>query len=392
MQNITTRAGRDKLPERMEPYWYPIRKGAAVGYRVKATGTWIARYRDRNGKQKYKALGSHADFSAAKTEAEKWLASIAESVHRAPARGTVRDALCAYVRHKRSIGRRASAWDAGQRFRLTVGRTSELGRMRLEDVMRDDIEAWRNGLRKGRQPRSVNRQVRAVVAALNYAVAHGYAGRREAWKLEHLADDGATNTAIFLTDEQRTRLVDAAPKTLAALLTGFTHTGARPSELAKATVADFDANGATVTLRHNKGRGGKLRTRAVTLSDDGAEFFRAQASGKLPRAPLISNDEGLHWTDQQWCAGIETAITAANETAKNPTQGIPAGASAYSFRHTRISELLQIYGVDPLTTAQQTGTSVAMIEKHYFKFISGSMRDKLNAVKATAANSEGASA
>jgi integrase len=59
------------------------------------------------------------------------------------------------------------------------------------------------------------------------------------------------------------------------------------------------------------------------------------------------------------------------------------GASAYSFRHTRISELLQLYGVDPLTTAQQTGTSVAMIEKHYFKFISGSMRDKLNAVKAS---------
>jgi len=383
MQNITTKIGRDKLPERMEPYWYPLRKGAAVGYRAKATGTWIARYRDRNGKQKYKALGSHADFSAARTEAETWLASMTESVHRSAARGTVRDALCAYVKHKRSIGRRASAWDAGQRFRLTVGRKSEFGRMRLEDVMRDDVEAWRNGLRKGRQPRSVNRQVRAVVAALNYAVSHGHAGRREAWKLEHLADDGATNTAIFLTSEQRTRLVAAAPKHLAALLTGFTHTGARPSELAKATVADFDAKGATVTLRHNKGRGGKLRSRAVTLSDAGAQFFRTQVRGKLPQAPLISNDEGLHWTDQQWCDGIEKAIIAANETAKKPAQRIPAGASAYSFRHTRISELLQLYGVDPLTTAQQTGTSVAMIEKHYFKFISGSMRDKLNAVKAS---------
>lgn len=381
MQNITTKIGRDKLPERQEPYWYPLRKGAAVGYRAKATGTWIARYRDRGGKQHYRALGSHPDFSAAKTEAEKWLTSVTETVHRTPSRGTVRDALCAYVRHKRSIGRRASAWEAGQRFRLTVGRKSELGRMRLEDVMRDDIEAWRNGLRKGRQPRSVNRQVRAVVAALNYAVAHGHAGKREAWKLEHLADDAATNTAVFLTDEQRARLVAAAPKTLAALLTGFTHTGARPSELAKAKVADFDPKGGTVTLRHNKGRGGKLRTRAVTLSDAGVTFFRTQARGKLPHAPLISNDDGRHWTDQQWCAGIETAITAANETAKKPAQRIPAGASAYSFRHTRISELLQLYGVDPLTTAQQTGTSVAMIEMHYFKFISGSMRDKLNAVK-----------
>lgn len=62
---------------------------------------------------------------------------------------------------------------------------------------------------------------------------------------------------------------------------------------------------------------------------------------------------------------------------------IPKGASAYSFRHTRISELLQVYGVDPLTVAQQTGTGLNMIEKYYFKFISGSMRDKLNAVKAS---------
>lgn len=383
MQNITTKAGRDKLPERQEPYWYPLRKGAAVGYRAKATGTWIGRYRDRQGKQHYHALGSFADFSAAKTAAEDWLKKETESVHRAPARGTVRDALCAYVRHKRSIGRRASAWEAGQRFRLTVGRKSDLGRMLLEDVMRDDFETWRNGLRKGRQPRSVNRQVRAVVAALNFAVAHGHSGKREAWKLDHLVDDSAESTAVFLTGEQRDRLIGAAPSPLAALLTGFTHTGARPSELAKAVVADFSTQGGTVTLKHHKGRGGKLRTRAVALSDAGVAFFRAQVRGKLPHAPLISNADGMHWTDQQWCAGIEKAIAAANETAKKPAQRIPAGASAYSFRHTRISELLQLYGVDPLTTAQQTGTSIVMIEKHYFKFISGSMRDKLNAVKAS---------
>jgi hypothetical protein len=43
--------------------------------------------------------------------------------------------------------------------------------------------------------------------------------------------------------------------------------------------------------------------------------------------------------------------------------------------------LLQVHGVNPLTKAQQTGTSIAMIEKYYFKFTSSSMRDKLNAVK-----------
>jgi integrase len=384
MQNITTKAGRDKLPERQEPYWYPLSKGNAFGYRAKATGSWIARHRDRRGKQHYRALGSQPDFSAAKTEAEKWLTSIASAVHRAPSRGTVRDALCAYVRHKRSIGRRPTAWDAGQRFRLTVGRTTDFGRMRLEDVRREDVEAWRDGLRKGRKPRSVNRQVRAVTAAINYAIAErGYIGNRDAWKLAHLVDDGEKNVAVFLTTEQRDRLIEAAPPALANLLTGFTHTGARPSELARATVADFDSKGGTVTLKHHKGRGGKLRMRAVMLSDAGAAFFREQARGKLPKAPLISNGDAKHWTDQQWCTGIERAIIAANDTAKKPEQRIQKGASAYSFRHTRISELLQTYGVDPLTVAQQCGTGVLMIQEHYFKFIATDMRAKLNAVKAS---------
>jgi hypothetical protein len=49
---------------------------------------------------------------------------------------------------------------------------------------------------------------------------------------------------------------------------------------------------------------------------------------------------------------------------------------AYAFRHARISELLQIHGVDPLTVAGQTGTSLAMIEKAYLRFIPSAMREE----------------
>jgi integrase len=62
--------------------------------------------------------------------------------------------------------------------------------------------------------------------------------------------------------------------------------------------------------------------------------------------------------------------------------GVLSGhATAYSLRHARISELLQIYGVDPLTVAAQTGTSVAMIEKAYLRFIPSAMLEKLAAAK-----------
>jgi integrase len=380
---IKTKTARDKLPLRRNAYFETLSKGCALGFR-RGPDTWIARLYTPSAKPPfaYHPLGQREDFTAAKEAADAWFALMGKGIRRAPTRGTVRDALASYVRHLRSHNRRKSAWEVGQRFRLTVGRTSEFGRKMLESVMRDDVEAWRNGLRKGRKPRSVNRQVRAVVAALNHAISHGHIGKREAWKVAHLVDDGAENVAVFLTAQQRDRLIAAAPKPLAALLTGYANTGARPSELAKAVVADFDSKGGTVTLKHHKGRGGKQRTRAVMLSDTGAQFFRTQIRGKLPQAPLISNEAGGHWTDQQWCDGIARAIIAANAKAKKPAQRIPAGASAYAFRHTRISELLQTYGVDPVTVAAQCGTSVLMIEKSYFKFISSSMRDKLNAVKA----------
>lgn len=384
MHNITTRAGRTALPERQEPYWYPLSKGNAVGYRAKGTGSWIARHRDRNGKQNYNALGSFADFSAAKVAAEAWIKTLTSSVHRAPSRGTVRDALAGYIRNKRANGRRASAWDAGKRFRLTVGRKSALGQMKIEEVRREDVIDWRRGLRKGRAARSVNRQVRAVTAALNWAVSDGgFNGNREAWRLSALEDDSEHSSPVFLSADERARLIGAAPAPLASFLEGLAHLGARPSELARATVADFDAKGGTVTLWSRKGRNAKKRTRATVLSAKGLDFFRAQARGKLPKAPLIGNDTAEHWTDQQWCAGIERTITSINKAAdeaKKPADRIPKGVSAYSFRHSRISELLQIYAVDPLTVCQQVGTSVQMLQLHYFKFIQSSMREKLDAV------------
>jgi len=73
---------------------------------------------------------------------------------------------------------------------------------------------------------------------------------------------------------------------------------------------------------------------------------------------------------------LQRAEAGVNEKARGKAR-IPADASAYSFRHARISELLQLYGVDPLTVAAQTGTSLAMIERAYLRFIPSALRDKL---------------
>jgi hypothetical protein len=82
-----------------------------------------------------------------------------------------------------------------------------------------------------------------------------------------------------------------------------------------------------------------------------------------------------------WCR-IRAAVTQVNAKARGKHR-IPPTASAYSFRHARISELLQVHGIDPLTVAHQTGTSTTMIEKSYLRFIPSAMQEKLNAVRAS---------
>jgi len=383
--DITKQKDREKLPARREPYWHTLGHGRALGYRA-GPGTWVARLTTNDGSKITKALklDLSADYNAAKKAAETWLGLAAGTARRTVRRGTVRSALGAYLRYLRSMGWRDTARAARGMFRVAVKRDDPFGLMLLEDVAQEDTEAWRKRLRKGRAARSVNRYVRQVVAALNKAVGKlGYTGNPNAWTLEALADDldESGDTAVFLTAEQRDRLIAYAPPTLAAYLQGLAHTGARPSELAKAVVTDFDAIGGTITVRHRKGKGAKLKARAVALSDAGIAFFKAQSRARIGKAPLIVSAEGGHWNRTQWSRGIRAAATEANKKAKG-AQRIPTGVSAYSFRHCRISELLQIHGVDPLTVAAQSGTSFVMIERFYLKFIPSAMREKLNAAKA----------
>jgi integrase len=97
---------------------------------------------------------------------------------------------------------------------------------------------------------------------------------------------------------------------------------------------------------------------------------------ELPAAPLFTQDGRRPWRRDQWADEVRKAIAAHNKAALGADR-IPSDASAYSLRHARISELLQVYGVDPLTVGAQTGTSLRMIERAYYKFIPSVMREKL---------------
>lgn len=401
MTDITKKTVRAKLKAKAEPYWLRLGPGMALGFRAGAN-TWVAKYRGRDKRKQYNALTGAVEYDDAKRRAEEWFGTLSGTAVRTVKRGTVRAALTRYLKDLRTHGRHDTADEAEGRFNLCVlgdpkkGKPADpLAELTLESATRDDFEEWRERMRfdktgKPRQPRSINRHVRAVVAGLNRARQLGHVGQPEAWQLAKLADDREDDgdTAVFLDPEQRASIIAASGSGLADFLRGLERTGARPKELAAATASDFD--GEQLRLQHRKGRPAKLRTRYVVLDAPGVKFFAARAGGKLPGALLFTQDGQQSWTNHDWARGFQTAVALVNATAKGKLR-IPvaikakgqAGASAYSFRHARISELLQVHGIDPLTVAHQTGTSVAMIEKTYLKFIPHAMREKLAQVRST---------
>lgn len=379
MTDLSRKRVRESLPVRREAYWQRLAEGAYLGYR-RGPGTWLARFRGRDRRQQWHPLGEALEYDEAKARAEAWLAQLAGSAVRSVKRDTIKAALESYLDDLREHGRADAAKEAEWRFKKTVY-SDPLADTSLERATKDDFREWRERQKPGREPRTLNRHVRSVVAALNYAVKEaGHVGNPMAWSLKPLADDVEDDgeTAIFLTPEQRKALVDAAAPFAAAFLRGLELTGARPQELAAATVAHFD--GEQIRLAHRKGKPPKLRVRHTVLGPEGIAFFEKQTADKPPDALIFTEDGETQWRRHMWARTVRAAVKAHNKKAKG-RERLPVGVGAYAMRHARISELLQIHGVDPLTVAAQTGTSLAMIEKAYLRFIPSAMREKLAGVK-----------
>ena len=84
-------------------------------------------------------------------------------------------------------------------------------------------------------------------------------------------------------------------------------------------------------------------------------FFEAHARRKLPSAPLLARGDGKAWDKDSWKKPFRAAAGEA---------GLPNNITAYALRHSTITELVT-GGLDLLTAAQVSGTSVEMIERHY---------------------------
>jgi len=375
---IDTVSARDKLKPRHPPFWQRVTKGGHVGFRkitAKTPGTWLAKYRaEGDTREVIHSFGMLDDFppserfDRAVNLAREWFEHLGRGG--SVASTTVATACANYVEHLRREKGDAPANDAQARFKRWV-ESSPLAKVHLDKLTRDHIKAFRAKLmdtpvnRKGvnvpRAKDSVNRDLTALRAALNRALADGKVTTDFAWReaLKPIKNAG-NRRDLYLDRDQRRALIKHAAPDIAELLTGMALLPLRPGALAALNVGDYEKR--LHTLKIGQDKAGK--DRKLVLQGATARFLDRHSQDKAEGQPLIARADGTRWNRDAWKGPIKDAAAAAD---------LPAETTAYTLRHSVITDLV-VGGLDLLTVAQISGTSVAMIEKHY-----GSLRHTIAA-------------
>jgi integrase len=370
---IDTVEGRSRLKTRVPPYWQKVSTGCHIGYRKsKGTdGTWLAQaYDPSSQKQTRQSLGkldhlpAHQRFDEAKKLAVSWF----EHLGRGGSTKTiyVRNACENYVNHLNDSGSPKNAADIEARFKRWIY-SDAIADLALTKLTRKSVQDWRNRLAKTpvktnphsdpsktreRSLASLNRDMAALRAALNFAYDNGDVTNDMAWRVALRSSENAgTRRDTYLDKEQRTSLIKNAENNLANFLHCLSLLPLRPGALASLTVDKVNNQLGILTVGTDKAG----RDRKIKLPPATAGIFLGLTKGKLPAAPLLTQSNGRAWGKDNWKNPIKAAAAAA---------GLPSTVTAYTLRHSVITDLVT-NGLDLLTVAQLSGTSVAMIEKHY---------------------------
>lgn len=376
MAKIDTVDSRGKLKPRSEPYWVKLSSGCILGFRkmtAASVGTWLARYRSADtGKREKRSLGEFDQlppsqrYDAAKKAAEAWFGQIGRGGPSQPT--TVKTACATYVKHVRSTRGDTPADDLLKRFERWIDNDEGIASIELDRLMRARVEKWRaamastpakvsrdmraSPLTRTRSPGTVNRDIASLRAALNYAHDLGQVASDIAWRVAlRPAKNADRRRDVYLDIQQRRAMIEHAPADVAGFLRGLALVPLRPGALAALEVRSFDARLGVLTIGKDKaGRDRRIKLPAAT-----AGYFEAAARNRAPEAPLLCRADGKAWDKDAWKWPIKAAAEAA---------GLPSGTTCYAMRHSVITDLVT-GGLDLLTVALLSGTSVAMIEKHY---------------------------
>ena len=388
---IDTVDARDRLKAREsgEPYWTRMAAGCQLGFRkmtATSAGTWVAKYRADDGKRATKSLGEFEDlpksqrYDAAANAARASFEHMGKGGARTDA--TVQQACERYVAHLRAtrppvplspyaMKRRKTtetttvpaADDAHKRFQRLVFSNRKLAGTELPKLTPTIVGEWVKAVRArpvagganrdgARSDSALNRDMTAFRAALNHALDDGLVTTDFAWRVKlRPIKDADRSRELYLDKEQRRAWIENASPDVAQFLRGMSLVPFRPGALAGLNAGNLDVRHGVLKVGKDK----HGRDRLLKLPKTTVEFFAKAAESKPPDAPLLSRADGVAWNKDAWKGPIKDAAAAAK---------LPSSATAYTLRHSTITDLVH-GGLDLLTVAQISGTSVRMIEKHY---------------------------
>lgn len=379
------------------PHWQRVRAGVYVGFRPAANGgagTWAARAYDPDAR-KYciKALGDYGQlagndqFAAAKKDAEFFAEKVETGALRyagaltdesAPIlkMETVADACRAYL-----VGKADPNGIAAGVFRRHIF-DDPIASVKLDKLRRHHLKAWRKRLEdapamvsrnkggetrtKQRAASTVNRDMVPLRAALATVLPPGAPGTDAAWQEALKPVKGANgHRTLYLDREERKRLLSYTPPAFEPFLRTLCLLPLRPGTLASRTAGDFDKRTRTLIIAREAKTG---KARKITVPQAVADFLAEELKSKLPAAPLLGQSDGRAWNKDAWKGPVKEAAEAA---------GLPTGTCAYTLRHSVITDLVT-GGLPILTVAQISGTSVAMVEKHYGHLVGNDAEEALS--------------
>jgi integrase len=403
IQDRTARAG---LAVRNKPYWRQLSEGAHIGYRKGARkGTWFARYFDEClGAYVSSAIGEADDrgdaddleilsYKQAFDRALRWIELQTHGAGAsAPANDpdiTVAEAVQTYIalRNARCSSRagRAVKSDASSSLTRFVLEDKRLALVRLSALVEADLRAWQ--LRCSRKkPSSLQRVVNDFKAALN----HAFAMHRRVLpgdlpivikfglKLDapELLTTAARDNQILSDDEVRS-IVSAAmalDEDFGRLVVLLAATGARFSQITRMTVGDVQAAQSRLMIPQSfKGRKRTLSYIRIPVGADTLAAIEPVLQGRSPSAPLLE-----HWRHKQVGPAIWEKVDrgpwASSSAMLRPFHqavadaGLSSAIIPYALRHSSIVRGLRA-GLPIRLVAALHDTSVAMIERHYSRYI-----------------------
>lgn len=370
MASIAKAGAREKLAVDHDAiHWTKIRTGQAIGFRKTSAeyGTWWARAYDADARRyRFECLGDFGDrphgerYDQAVKAALAWFATLESGV--VAGRFTVRFACEEHIAAIRADEGDRKADNEEARFKRYVY-DDPIARIELAKLRPEQIAAWKRRLQaapaKGagghtrkRSPADVNRNMVPLRAALNRALDRRMVASDLAWRVELKPLANADRRRdVYLDRADRKKLLKVAGGEIGPFLRALALLPLRPGALAALTVADFDPRRGTLRIGHDK----TGHERRIAIPESTSAFLRECAKGKLPAAPLVGRSDGRHWDKDAWKWPIKDAVLAAD---------LPGAVTAYALRHSVITDLVT-GGLDLLTVAQISGTSVAMIERFY---------------------------